>query len=95
MQDTLIQPSVIIDVRSPQEFATGHLDGAVNIPLDQIPQRIDSIEGLEKSSHVLVYCLSGARSGIACSFLVQQGFKHVVNGGSLATLLMNFKGAVR
>lgn len=89
-----MNPAHIIDVRSPQEFAAGHLKGALNIPLDQIQQKIDSVEGLEKSSEVLVYCLSGARSAAACSILAQQGFKRVLNGGSMATLLMNFEGTV-
>ena len=88
-----MNPPLIIDVRSPQEFAAGHLEGAVNIPYDQILQRIDSIEGLEKSSELLLYCQSGARSAVACSLLAQQGFKCVMNGGSLRTLLMNYKGA--
>ena len=61
-----MNPSFIIDVRSPQEFAAGHLVGAVNIPYDQILSRIDSLEGLEKSSELLLYCLSGARSAVAC-----------------------------
>ena len=89
-----MNPDLIIDVRSPQEFATGHLKGALNIPLDQIQQKIDSLEGLEKSSEVLVYCLSGARSAAACSILAQRGFKRVLNGGSMTTLLMNFEGTV-
>lgn len=87
-----MNPTAIIDVRSPQEFATGHLEGAINIPYDQILQRVESMEGVEKSSELLLYCQSGARSAIACSLLAQQGFKRVVNGGSLRTLLMNFKG---
>ena len=87
-----MSPAVIIDVRSPQEFAAGHLKGALNIPLDQIQQKPDVIADLEKSSEVLVYCKSGARSAVACSILAQQGFKRVLNGGSMATLLMNFEG---
>ena len=90
-----MNPSVIIDVRSPQEFERGHLDGAVNIPVDQLQQTIGSIEGLERSSEILVYCQSGMRSAVACSILAQQGFGRVSNGGSMATLLMNFKGAIR
>lgn len=84
--------ATFIDVRSPQEYATGHLDGAINIPYDQILQRIESVEGIGKSSELLLYCQSGARSAIACSLLAQQGFTRVANGGSLRTLLMNFKG---
>ena len=85
---------VIIDVRSPQEFARGHLENAVNIPLDLISQKLDSIGGLRKTSEILVYCQSGMRSAVACSILSQQGFERVSNGGSMATLLMNFKGTV-
>ena len=84
--------NVIIDVRSPQEFANGHLEGAHNIPLDQLPQTINSIEGLTKSSEILLYCQSGMRSAVACSILSQMGFEHARNGGSIATLLMNYKG---
>lgn len=87
-----MNPSFIIDVRSPQEFAAGHLVGAVNIPYEQILHRIDSLEGLEKSSELLLYCLSGARSAVACSLLAQHGYTRALNGGSMSTLLMNFKG---
>ena len=89
-----MNPSLIIDVRSPQEFAAGHLEGAVNVPYDQIVQRIDSLERLEKSSELLLYCQSGARSAVACSLLAQHGYTRVVNVGSMTTLLMNFKGRI-
>lgn len=83
--------SIIIDVRSPQEFAGGHLEGAVNVPLDQMQQWLDAHADLEKSSEIMLYCQSGARSGVACSFLRQQGFGRATNGGSIATLAMNFR----
>ena len=86
-------PAFIIDVRSPQEFAAGHLKGAVNIPHDRIEQTIGSIEGLEKNSAILLYCLSGARSAFACQVLAQLGFTRAVNGGAMATLLLNFERA--
>ena len=87
------QPAFIIDVRSPLEFAAGHLKGAVNIPYDRIEQAIGSIEGLEKNSAILLYCLSGARSAFACQVLAQLGFTRAVNGGAMATLLLNFERA--
>lgn len=87
------QPAFIIDVRSPLEFAAGHVKGAINIPLDRIEQAIDSVEGLEKTSTILLYCLSGARSGFACQILAQRGFKQAKNGGALATLLLNYERA--
>ena len=88
-----MKPSLILDVRSSQEFLTSHLEGAVNIPHDQLQEKINSLADLEKSSPVLVYCRSGVLSAIACSILVQQGFTQVMNGGAMTTLLMNYKGA--
>lgn len=83
----------IIDVRSPQEFAAGHVRDAVNIPLDQISQSIGAVSGLEKNSEILVYCHSGMRSAVACSILAQMGFAHVANGGSMAAVMMKLQGA--
>ena len=87
------QPACIIDVRSPLEYANGHLKGAVNIPYDRIEQAIDSIAGLEKTSSILLYCQSGARSAFACQVLAQRGFTLAINGGAMATLLLNFERA--
>lgn len=88
-----MQPAFLIDVRSPLEFAAGHVKGAVNIPLDRIKQAIGSIEGLEKTSPILLYCLSGARSAFACQILAQRGFTQARNGGAMATLLLNYERA--
>ena len=88
-----MQPAFLIDVRSPLEFAAGHVKGAVNIPLDRIEQAIGSIEGLEKTSPILLYCLSGARSAFACQILAQRGFTQARNGGAMATLLLNYERA--
>ena len=88
-----VEPAVIIDVRTPQEFAAGHVEGAINIPHDRIEQAIDSIEGLEKNSSILLYCQSGARSAFACQVLAQRGYTRAMNGGAMATLLLNFERA--
>lgn len=86
-----IKPAVIIDVRTPEEFATGHIDGAVNIPLDRIGQGIQSIKGLKKDSTILVYCRSGRRSSIAKITLEQNGFKRILDGGGMESLAHNLK----
>lgn len=88
-----MQPAFIIDVRSPMEYANGHLKGAVNIPHDRIEQAIDSLEGLEKTSAIMLYCQSGARSAFACQVLAQRGYTRAMNGGAMATLLLNFERA--
>jgi phage shock protein E len=67
---------LVIDVRTPEEFAAGHLPGALNIPHDQLPNRLAEIAGA-KSKDVVVYCRSGRRAAIAQETLASQGFKSV------------------
>lgn len=56
----------VIDVRSPDEYATGHIPGAVNVPLEEIEARLDD---LARSGSVLVVCQSGQRAEMACELL--------------------------
>jgi phage shock protein E len=85
------KPQAIIDVRTPAEFAAGHVDGAINIPLEVVGQQISTISGLRKDSAIVLYCRSGKRSEVARATLEQQGYKNVVNAGSLETLEKNLK----
>ena len=64
---------VVLDVRSPEEFAAGHLPGAVNINVED-SGFADAIAALEKGATYAVYCQSGRRSGIATSQMEQAGF---------------------
>lgn len=70
--------AVILDVRTPQEFASGHAPGAINIPVDVLPQKLKQ---LDKSKPIITCCASGMRSGSAASILKANGFDQVVNGG--------------
>lgn len=69
----LLQQSdiMLLDVRTPAEFAGGHIDGFVNIPVDELRDRLDE---LDKSKPVYVICQSGLRSYIACRILAGYGF---------------------
>lgn len=67
---------VVLDVRTPEEFAAGHIAGARNIPHDQLPNRIAELMG-DKDKDIVVYCRSGRRSAIAQEALESQGFKRV------------------
>lgn len=67
---------VVLDVRTPEEFAQGHIPGAVNIPHDQLPNRLAEIAGA-KTKDVVVYCRSGRRAALAQETLTSQGFKSV------------------
>ena len=77
----LAQGAQVIDVRSPAEFASGHLDGAVNLPLDQIESRIGTVVP-DKHQPVLLHCLSGTRSGMARNTLRRLGYTQAHNLGS-------------
>ena len=71
----------LIDVRTPGEFATGHIKGAVNIPLNTLSDRLGE---LDKSTGVVLYCRSGQRSGNAARVLEAAGFQNVHNLGAMS-----------
>lgn len=73
---------MIIDVRTPAEFAGGHLDGAVNIDI-QSPDFVSQIDGLDRNGSYVVYCRSGNRSGMAMAQMLDMGFTDVSNAGSV------------
>ncbi len=80
----LSEDTVIIDVRTPAEFASGHLDGAVNIDV-QSPDFAAQIMELDPSGEYFVYCRSGNRSGQAIAQMTQMGFdgNNLTNGGGV------------
>ena len=80
----LSEDTVIIDVRTPAEFASGHLDGAVNIDV-QSPDFAAQIMELDPNGDYFVYCRSGNRSGQAIAQMNQMGFngENLTNGGSV------------
>jgi rhodanese-related sulfurtransferase len=71
--------AVIIDVRTPAEYASGHIRKSVNIPLDALKAHISK---LKKDVPVITCCASGMRSRAAKSILKAHGFAEVYNGGS-------------
>ncbi len=79
------EESVILDVRTDDEFSTGYIEGAVNIDFYMGSKFISEIDKLDKSKSYFIYCKSGARSGQTCELMKQKGFKKVYNleGGIL------------
>jgi phage shock protein E len=75
-----------IDVRTAEEYAAGHVGQAVNIPYEEIANRISEVTR-DKDAEIYVYCRSGRRSGIAKAALDEAGFTRVVNAGSLEDAL--------
>lgn len=66
----------ILDVRTPEEFAAGHVPGAINIPYTELEERYSELE-LESSDELVVYCQSGRRAAIAEAALSELGFTNV------------------
>ena len=85
----LIEKGTVVDVRSPQEFAGEHFPGAINIPLDHVPQKVNDFKEMPKP--IIAYCRSGNRSGMAVTMLKQAGITDAVNGGGLDDLLQQVK----
>lgn len=81
LKELVEQGATIVDVRTAQEYGTGKVRGAVNIPLNQLQSRIGQIR---RDRPVIVYCASGGRSSIAKSILRNNGFEAVYNAGGIA-----------
>lgn len=76
---------VYVDVRTPQEYAAGHVEGAIHIPHTQMATRWRELEPYS-DERIVLYCRTGRRSGIALDVLRDRGFENVENGGGLGTL---------
>jgi phage shock protein E len=85
--NAMSQPdAVLIDVRTPEEFAEGSLPGARQIEFDQIAEQIAAVAP-DKSKPVILYCRSGRRSGIAQKTLADLGYSNVIDAGGYERLL--------
>jgi len=76
--------AVIIDVRTPSEFKSGHASKAVNIPLDTLNSNINKIKGYKKP--IVLCCASGMRSSRAKGLLINQGLQDVHDAGAWVNL---------
>lgn len=81
----------LLDVRTPDEVADGHIPNATNIDIHLGQGFLDEIEKLDKTKNYYVYCRSGGRSGQACAIMNSVGFENAYNleGG-----FMNWEGEV-
>lgn len=80
--DPLPQGVAVLDVREPVEWAHGHIDGAVHVPLMELPQRLEELEDVG-DQQTLVVCKVGGRSAQAVDYLRQQGYDAVNLDGGL------------
>jgi phage shock protein E len=80
LTDLILDPNAtIVDVREPFEFMSGHVEGSTNLPLGEVPGKVEALDKLPKP--LVLICASGNRSGQAARFLADRGVKEVYNGG--------------
>lgn len=79
LKNLIKEGAYLVDVRSPMEFSAGHVKGSVNIPQNQIANRINK---LNNRKHIIVFCQSGSRSARAKFTLESLGVTKVTNAGS-------------
>lgn len=72
-KDLVPAGGVVLDVRTREEFASGHVEGALNIPVQELVARIDELGA--PGRHVVVYCRSGGRSATAAQILRRAGYE--------------------
>ena len=77
----------VVDVREVDEYTDGHIPGAIHVPLQTVP---DNLESFSSEQDVFVVCQVGGRSGKACQYLIDQGITNVVNvaGGTSGWILL-------
>ena len=77
----------VVDVREVDEYTDGHIPGAIHVPLQTVP---DNLESFRSEQDVFVVCQVGGRSGKACQYLIDQGVTNVVNvaGGTSGWILL-------
>ncbi len=75
---------VILDVRTLEEYESGHIPNAILLPYDEIPEKAESVLK-DKNQKILVYCRSGNRSKTGSSYLVELGYTNVYEFGGINT----------
>jgi rhodanese-related sulfurtransferase len=73
---------VLLDVRQPEEFAEGHIEGAKLLPVDEIAEKASSVLP-DKNALILIYCRSGMRAGTAAKQLDKMGYTNVFSFGGI------------
>lgn len=95
LDELLDQGAVIVDVRTQQEFNSGSVEGAINIPLSQLS---NEVEKLSAQANIILFCRSGARSHQAYKILKNKGMERVYNAGGLRqmqTIINHYKSKTR
>jgi len=85
----LVSGGLIIDAHSEDEFYSGYIENSLNIPLSELPSKLDYFKG--KDQAIITCCASGIRSAGAQIFLSSKGYTNLVNGGGWSNLERKLK----
>lgn len=77
--------AIVVDVRTPGEFKSGHIEGSINIPVEGLRKNEGKLKGKQETP-IITCCASGMRSASAKGILKAKGFKEVYNGGAWMSL---------
>ena len=77
--------ALLIDTRTQQEYDSGHIPGSINIPYEQVVERLTA-KGISPDTDIVLYCRSGNRSGIAEQSLINAGYRNTLNAGGYEAL---------
>ena len=83
------QGAIIVDVRTKNEYASGHIRGSVNMPLDTLSNNLSKLK--DKSKPIITCCAGGMRSASAKNILKANGYAEVYNGGGWSSLQNNIR----
>ena len=84
---------LVAAVRSPGEFAAGHVAGSIHLPLDTLPDAASRLLP-ERDAPIVLCCVSGARSDMAAQWLRAQGYTQVTNGGSVGAVALRLGNVI-
>ena len=76
--------TILIDVRTKEEYEEKHLENAINIPLDSLENEISNYENIDKDTKIIVYCKSGKRSNGATEILKKKDYKKIYDLGAMS-----------
>jgi phage shock protein E len=71
---------IIIDVREPDEYEQGHVEGALNIPPAELLAGAKKLDSIPKDTELILYCKTGSRSNVSMQILTSLGFTNLING---------------
>jgi phage shock protein E len=88
--EMVMKGAKIIDVRTKEEYSSGHIPESINVPLHDL---LNSLKKIEKNKPLIVCCASGMRSASAKNILLSRGYTNVHNGGGWLSLQSKIKGS--